>query len=409
MSDETPNSPLSFTRAALYEKVWSEAMAILAPKLGLSDVGLKKTCARLRIPTPPRGYWAKVAAGQRPRRTPLPKLPASVPSQILTVTFRQPAKSPPQERQEDTGPVGDQRRYEALPENEITVAEQLTIPHPLVARSVHLLRRVKTDEQLRLRTHGLKCVALKVSLGSVDRALRVFDALFKALEARGHRVELIAGENNGVQTVVRIGEDAVPVEITELITRTELPPTKSAPAWEPKRYVYEATGRLSLVILEQYLDVRTKWSDGARQRIDDVINDILVGLVAAGEAMKARRARRVQAELERQAEEKRRKEREERQRRENARVRALDLDMRLLRKARAVRDYVSQMRAAAMKAEVAGASPDERLKEWLAWAETYADYLDPTKDITVPDDPDPHAEYRSPWQGPSPSDLRPIW
>jgi len=248
-----------------------------------------------------------------------------------------------------------------------------------------------------------------VSLGSVDRALRVYDALFKALEARGHRVELIAGENNAVQTVVRIGEDAVQVEITELITRTELPPTKSAPGWEPKRYAYEATGRLSLVILEQYLDVRTRWSDGARQRVDDVLNDIIVGLVAAGEAMKARRARRIQAEIERQAEEARRKEREERQRRENARVRALDLDMRLLRKAYAVRDYVSQMRAAAMTAELAGANPDEDLKAWLKWAETYADYLDPTKAMTVPDDPDPHAEYRSPWQGPSLSDLRPIW
>jgi len=113
MSQETSAQPPLFTREELYEKVWTEAMAILAPKLGLSDVGLKKTCARLRIPTPPRGYWAKIAAGQRPRRTPLPKLPASVRPQHLTVTFRQTPKSSVAETTEDMSPVGDQRRFDS--------------------------------------------------------------------------------------------------------------------------------------------------------------------------------------------------------------------------------------------------------------------------------------------------------
>jgi hypothetical protein len=384
-------------------------MAVLAPNFGLSDVGLKKICARLRIPTPPRGYWAKIAAGQRPRRTPLPKLPASVAQEDMTVTFRHGPKPTPAELHEETGPVAEQRRFEALPENAVTVAEQLTAPHPLVARSVLLLRKAKSDEQLRLRTHGLKSVALSVSLGSVDRALRIYDALFKALEARGHRVELVDAEHGAIRTVVRIGEDAVPVEIAEQITRTELPPSKSAPSWQSKQYVYEATGRLSFILLERYLDVRSKWSDGARQRLEACLNDIIVGLVAAGEAMRLRRERFAQAERERRAEEDRRREQEARQRRENARIRALDLDMRCLRKARAVRNYVANMRAAAAAAEAAGASPDESLAAWLTWAEGYADWLDPTVDPVVPDDPEPNADYRSPWQGPSPNDLRPIW
>jgi len=243
----------------------------------------------------------------------------------------------------------------------------------------------------------------------VDRALRIYDALFKALEARGYRVELIENENTAVQTAVRIGDDTVPIEITEQVTRAELPPKQSAYAWESKEYSYEATGRLSLIIVESYLNVRGKWNDGARQRLEEVLNDVIVGLVAASEAMKARRARWEQAELERQSEEARRKEREERQRRENARVRALDLDMRLLRKARAVRDYASHMRAAAITAEAAGAPHDEQLRAWLSWADGYADRPDPTKSPTVPNDPDPQADYRSQWQGPSAADVRPIW
>ena len=32
---------------------------------GVSDVAIAKACKQLRIPKPPRGYWAKKAAGQQ--------------------------------------------------------------------------------------------------------------------------------------------------------------------------------------------------------------------------------------------------------------------------------------------------------------------------------------------------------
>ena len=39
-------------------------MIKLARKLDISDVGLAKACRRHNIPRPPRGYWAKLAAGK---------------------------------------------------------------------------------------------------------------------------------------------------------------------------------------------------------------------------------------------------------------------------------------------------------------------------------------------------------
>ena len=36
----------------------------LSTRFGISDVALKKTCARVGIPTPERGYWAKKDAGK---------------------------------------------------------------------------------------------------------------------------------------------------------------------------------------------------------------------------------------------------------------------------------------------------------------------------------------------------------
>jgi hypothetical protein len=54
-----------YDRAKLLEEVWSEPVQVVAPRYGLSDVGLKKLCSRLQLVTPPRGYWAKVKAGKR--------------------------------------------------------------------------------------------------------------------------------------------------------------------------------------------------------------------------------------------------------------------------------------------------------------------------------------------------------
>jgi len=58
-------------REALYEEVWTDAVTVVAPRYGLSDVGLVKICTKLGIPVPPRGYWAKVKAGRPTRKVPL--------------------------------------------------------------------------------------------------------------------------------------------------------------------------------------------------------------------------------------------------------------------------------------------------------------------------------------------------
>jgi integrase len=66
----------TFKREALYELVWSESTRTLSKRLGISDVGLAKACRRANIPTPDRGYWARVAAGQPCGKIALPPLRA---------------------------------------------------------------------------------------------------------------------------------------------------------------------------------------------------------------------------------------------------------------------------------------------------------------------------------------------
>lgn len=62
------------TRHALYDLVWSIPVSRLAPAFGMSDRGLSKRCVRANVPLPPRGYWAKLAAGRAVARPPLPPL-----------------------------------------------------------------------------------------------------------------------------------------------------------------------------------------------------------------------------------------------------------------------------------------------------------------------------------------------
>ena len=65
--------PSPYDRQRLYEEVWSEPTRKVAERYGVSDVAIGKACAQLAIPKPPRGYWAKKAAGQEvPGRPPLP-------------------------------------------------------------------------------------------------------------------------------------------------------------------------------------------------------------------------------------------------------------------------------------------------------------------------------------------------
>jgi hypothetical protein len=65
----------TFDRKTLYEQVWSRPVQVVAKDYGVSGRGLAKACARLRVPVPPRGYWARVRNGHKESR---PALPATI-------------------------------------------------------------------------------------------------------------------------------------------------------------------------------------------------------------------------------------------------------------------------------------------------------------------------------------------
>lgn len=55
-------------RKELFALVWGKPTVEVAKELGMSDVAVAKLCARLRVPKPPCGYWARREAGQKPQK-----------------------------------------------------------------------------------------------------------------------------------------------------------------------------------------------------------------------------------------------------------------------------------------------------------------------------------------------------
>lgn len=73
-AERARSAALEQYRQKLYEEVWSLPTQKVAAAHGVSDVAIAKTCKRLNIPKPPRGYWNKKAAG-----LPIPDRPALAP------------------------------------------------------------------------------------------------------------------------------------------------------------------------------------------------------------------------------------------------------------------------------------------------------------------------------------------
>ena len=89
IGNRTPGGgEIRMDRARLFKLVWSKPVSKLADEWAISDRGLGKACKRLKIPVPPRGYWARLEAGQRPRKPKLPSLSPGEAEEIVILVLQ---------------------------------------------------------------------------------------------------------------------------------------------------------------------------------------------------------------------------------------------------------------------------------------------------------------------------------
>lgn len=370
-----PYVTFRYERVKLYEEVWAEAVTTVAKRYGISDVALRKICRKLAVPLPPLGYWAKIAAGKKPPTPPLPRY--SGPTEIVRQRYvsDEPVEPDPEH-------LIARREFEAKPENRIVVSDTPDAPHSLVAATERALRRPKTRDARALPATERRALDVAVGEASLPRALRIMDALLKALDARGMPVRI---EPDGKRhSYVKLQGEQLAIRLVENTSRTEREPTAEERRYKkqhgyvylPDRYSYQATGVLKLGVLGYGSDLQNVVADGKHQRIEQRLNDFVVKL----EAEAVRRKRHAE-HLERQhrhweEQERIRHEREERQRKEVERLKGLEQEAGNWRRAEQIRTYVAAAEAKQIQEQgVVDAGSEFGL--WLAWARHKADWLDP--------------------------------
>lgn len=87
--------PIHLSRQDLYAEICSTPAEVLAERYGISGRGLGKICARLLVPVPPRGWWAKKNSGHKVTRIPLPNPRPNTPQEVeIRATEPPPAPAP---------------------------------------------------------------------------------------------------------------------------------------------------------------------------------------------------------------------------------------------------------------------------------------------------------------------------
>lgn len=363
----------TLTRDELHDLVWSVPVSRLARRFGISDVGLAKICARHEIPRPPRGYWAKVQAGKRLGRTPLPPLSLSE-RKLRTITIS-PTRcaTPLKERAQreaqdpDSGTSQDPPEEPLVSAGAIVVADKLESPHDLLRpakrRGKSKKRPGKTLRMTLRESYCRKCYG---------RMLRSLDALLKYLEAEVYLVEVNAWKTppqfvatiEGLKIIFEIREE------TKSVRRKKRIPPDERRSWQDPyeiQTIEQCTGRLVFETSGGWHYGSFEWKETEKKRIQDHLHECVSGMVrvAAAKREAVRREEEARGRREKEEEERRRREAEQR------RLQELEALADNWAKAERLRAFVATARKRARDRSKNGDEP------WMADALAHADRIDP--------------------------------
>jgi hypothetical protein len=362
------------TREQLYDLVWSEAMQKLSKQIGISDVGLAKTCRKVGIPIPERGYWNRLHAGKKVRKAPLP------PRDLATLNHVEVSGTLVPELlnrfRGEPGVDAEIESIETLTERfkkrlgNVSALRNFKNVHPIIARYL------AKDEEHRQKMLAERFYWRKPQFETPFERRRL--CLLNSLLLGFAKVDCggwVRGESAREHSIY-IGNMSVEFTLDRVErTRNGRRSSSAAPGEEE---------RLCLV-LSQYeppKDLRTSWEDEEGLPLERQITDVIVGMAIAAERFHRQWIER-QIEWERQRREQAeiaaRKRKEEEERREQERVAALKKaqidnlveEAERWRTAKYIREYVSAISEEVTDLEAPG------LAAWRRWATTIAEEIDP--------------------------------
>lgn len=371
MTDALGRKAVTVSREELFRQVWTTPMSRLARDYGISGNSLAKICDRLKVPYPPRGYWAKKVAGKKVVQYRLPDREDGTP-QSATISPTPPPVSPPEI------PPEVQQQIDAAKEaaGAGAVPVRLVRPHPVVAAWL----AEREEDRLRARRERdpwRRSLAPPGWTESERRRHRILDALFKGAERQGLGVKqpdrfTVFFEASGERVDFKLREKHKQIRTprTPEETKRLLPGEK---AW---RQELQPTGTLVFSI-ETYLPTlpRRVWSDTTGQPLEEQVGDILAGLLLAGPLLVKQRRQREEAERQRREEEHRRYQEAERRRLDDNRWRHFTELAARWRQADEVRRFLA---ALDQHPDVEGSLTNgETMADCLSWARARLAAFDP--------------------------------
>jgi hypothetical protein len=368
---------ITLTREELYAKVWAVPMRTLAAELELSDVALAKRCRKMDIPLPGLGYWAKAAAGKKPRTRALPQPGAAIPASTVFA----PKKRDNDERKVPIA-VAESEAREEMEENKVVVPDVLSRPHALVQQTMLDFKQQK-QRATNWSWQTSRRLDIDVSDGQFDRALRTMDTLLKALDQRGWSA-VIEKEDYRSRLCAVIHGQKVPFGIRERIKKVKNDPATPVRGYDGRMYTPyqqkfrdEHTGRLSLVIRSRWNGMRSiekSWDDTATGHVEDQLNEFITGLVSYAEEWNEWDCQRAEGERLATEAARARAEAAQRHEAEEKRRRELELEAQHWLLSNNIRAYLAAVQLELQNQSIA---PEPELLSWQQWATAHADRLDP--------------------------------
>lgn len=266
---------MKIAREDLYKRVWEVPLIKLAKEFNISDVGLAKACRRSKIPTPPVGYWSKVAHG---KSIPKPPLPSASDAFVVL--------EPERHRQEGGSVVPTAEEFPGL---QVAVRPDLEGLAPFTASTYAHLSKGNASTSGFLVSGSSSFFSCSTSVGSIGRVARILDAIERTLPVVGAK---LVRDTESKRLAVGVDGEKVTFSIAEKFTRTEHVIEHAQYAWLNQRtYEYHFTGELKLTI-DGYFPGQKGWSDGSRARLEEKLANFVMGLVSAARATRKLREER---------------------------------------------------------------------------------------------------------------------
>ena len=378
----------TMTREELYQHVWTTPINLLSQALGLSDVGLAKTCKQMNVPRPGRGYWARLDAGEQLKKIPLPSPSAA---DIRQWTFDIVAN---RQRRADWAASNLSAPIKDKSQSPVELPGEHEPLHDVAAQHRVALEKSKPDENGFVHLNSAAFFRCDVSVAMVPRLARSIHALITYLEKTNCRVS--RGAKQCPHLCLTQGNDRLTVYWSEEIEEFEREPTieeKRKPSWTWQLKQRRATGRITIEISAMGLHGKRCWTESDTRSVQEVLARVIEKITAAFEGFDAQRQREAERERQRAADEKERAESEAKREREWREEQRNSEHQKNLKEIARVRRF--NLGVAAQRWEdservlafvdavekhwrgVPAVEPSPEQLEWLAWARSEAKRLAP--------------------------------